>query len=321
MGLRAGIRVKSYLINDLLAKGGMGEVWRAWDSHNNCHVAVKSVAADLVDDAEFKTRFADELRRHGRLSHPHIVQVLDTFEWGSNVCCVMQLIEGESLASYLKRRGRLTVEESAAILRDVLDALDYAHRQGIVHRDIKPSNILLDRQHRAYLIDFGIALAIGEKRRTRAGVAVGTPEYMSPEQIVRPYSLDQRTDIYSLGCVLYEMLTGQPPFRGDRETGAESDMAVKTAHVKTPPVPPSRRVPGLPVATDRLVLWALEKKPNDRLPDCRVFACNLTLSNVIASSDVKPRGTGLWHNLIFLSIAVYVFAFGGFYLLLRYLGL
>lgn len=323
MGLQAGVQVRHYRIGSLIAKGGMGEVWQAWDFQRNRHVAIKAVAADLLDDPEFKTRFSDELSRHSRLCHPHIAQVLDTFEWGTEVCCVMQLIEGESLANYLDGRGRLSVEESVAIFRDVLDALDYAHRQGIVHRDIKPSNILLDRRHRAYLIDFGIALAIGEKRRTRAGVAVGTPVYMSPEQIVRPHSLDHRTDVYSLGCVLYEMVTGRPPFLADSDTGATTDMAIKKAHVRDQPVPPSLRVPGLPAALDRVILSALQKNRDDRLGDCREFARQLNAIGEMRSPSAKltPKVPWVYRNRwVILPFVVYIVTFGGFYVLLRYLG-
>ena len=175
-------QVRQYVIQDLIAEGGMGAVWRAWDSRRNAFVAIKVVSNDLLADPNFKTRFLDEVHRHARLNHPNIVPVLDAFEQEGQSYCVMQLIEGVSLGALLKTKveGRLEMGEARPIMSDILSALDYAHQHGIIHRDIKPSNVLLDREGRAYLIDFGIALAIGEQRRTRTGLAVGTPLYMSP---------------------------------------------------------------------------------------------------------------------------------------------
>src|SRR5215813_11991490 len=185
MSLRPGSQVKRYIINILLAKVGLVVVWHAWDLVQNEPVAIKAVANDLVNDPEFKIRIRDEAHRHQRLHHPNIVPVVDVFEAGGETCIVMKLIEGMSLDRLLESKvhARLEPREAIPIVRDILSALDYAHRQGVVHRDIKPTNVLLTRDRQALLIDFGIALAVGEKRRTRTGKAVGTPGYMSPEQI------------------------------------------------------------------------------------------------------------------------------------------
>src|SRR5262245_22871383 len=159
----------------------MGSVWRARDTRQNQPVAIKAVANDLIADPEFRIRIRDEARRHQRLHHPNIVPVPDVFVEGGAICIVMKLIEGKSLAKILEERPgrRLELNEAVGVVRDVLWALDYAHRHGIVHRDVKPSNVLVDDHGGVWLFDFGIAIAMGEQRRTRTGIIVGTVAYMS----------------------------------------------------------------------------------------------------------------------------------------------
>jgi len=152
-----------------------------------------------------------------------------------------------------------------------LTALDYAHRHGIVHRDVKPSNVLVDHHGWVWLFDFGIAIAMGEQRRTRTGVTVGTLSYMSPEQITHPKSIDHRSDVYSVGCLLYELVTGRPPFVKNQDGVGDTDFALQQAHVRQPPVRPSQREPGIPADLDEIVMRALAKAPDDRLPGCQEF--------------------------------------------------
>src|SRR5215510_1487969 len=288
MSLRPGSRVKRYIINSLIAKGGMGVVWHAWDLVQNEPVAIKAVANDLVNDPEFKIRIRDEAHRHQRLEHPNIVPILDVFEADGETCIAMKLIEGTSLDNFLESQvhNRLVTSAAIPIVRDILNALNYAHQQGIVHRDVKPSNVLLDQANQAMLIDFGIALAMGEERRTRTGQIVGTPAYMSPEQITKPRSLDHRSDVYSVGCVFYEMLAGRPPFvKGEDEVG-DTDFAIQHAHVTKRPINPKSRVPSIPSAVDELVMEALEKDPNKRLPGCQEFL--RLLEQVGKQSNGKP---------------------------------
>jgi eukaryotic-like serine/threonine-protein kinase len=170
-----------------------------------------------------------------------------------------------------------------AIIRDILEALDYAHQHGIVHRDVKPSNVLLDKNHRALLIDFGIALAMGEERRTRTGQIVGTPAYMSPEQITKPKSIDHRSDVYSVGCVFYEMLTGRPPFVKGQEGVGNTDFAIQHAHVTKRPLNPKSRMPSLPADVDDLVMAALAKDPEERIPGCQEFL------RLLAQIGTRPK--------------------------------
>jgi serine/threonine-protein kinase len=284
MSLQPGKQVKQYVMSGLIAKGGMGVVWRAWDGVRNEAVAIKAVANDLIADPEFKVRIQDEARRHQRLQHPNIVPVLDVFEAEGETCIVMQLIEGTSLDNVLESRSphHADLPEATAIIRDLLVALDYAHRHGIVHRDVKPSNVLLDKDHRALLIDFGIALAMGEERRTRTGQIVGTPAYMSPEQITKPKSIDHRSDVYSVGCVFYEMLSGRPPFVKGLEGVGDTDFAIQHAHVTQKPLNLRSRVPSLPPAVDAVVMAALEKDPEQRIPGCQEFL------RLLAEADTKP---------------------------------
>jgi eukaryotic-like serine/threonine-protein kinase len=273
MSLQPGKQVKQYTISGLIAKGGMGVVWQAWDGMRNEAVAIKAVANDLIADPEFKVRIQDEARRHQRLQHPNIVPVLDVFEAEGETCIVMQLIDGTSLDNVLESQSphHAEMHEAVAIIRDLLAALDYAHRHGIVHRDVKPSNVLLDKNHRALLIDFGIALAMGEERRTRTGQIVGTPAYMSPEQITKPKSIDHRSDVYSVGCVFYEMLSGRPPFVKGLDGVGDTDFAIQHAHVTKRPLNLRSRVPNIPPEVDDLVMAALEKDPEKRIPGCQEF--------------------------------------------------
>jgi serine/threonine protein kinase len=249
----------------------MGSVWRALDTRQNQRVAIKAVANDLIADPEFRTRIRDEARRHQRLQHPNIVPVPDVFAEGGIICIVMKLIEGSSVATILEQRRRLEVEEAIGIVKSVLTALDYAHRHGIVHRDVKPSNVLVDRQGWVWLFDFGIAIAMGEQRRTRTGVTVGTVSYMSPEQITHPRTIDHRSDVYSVGCLLYELLTGRPPFVKNQDGVGNTDFALQQAHVRQPPIHPSHREPSIPSDLDEIVMRALAKAPDDRLPGCQEF--------------------------------------------------
>lgn len=303
MSLQPDGQLSSYIIKDRIARGGMGDVWRAWDLKREEYVAIKAIADDFIADANFTIRFLDEARRHGKLQHPNIVPVLDVFQADGQNCLVMKLIDGISLADLLdgQPHHRLETAASISIVQDILRALNFAHRQGIIHRDVKPSNVLLDKDNRAHLIDFGIAVAIGEDRRTRTGQAVGTPLYMSPEQIVRPGSIDHRSDVYSVGCVFYEMLTGRPPFIADSETEGDTDFAIKSAHVNTKPTPPSERIPGIPGRVDRLVMLALEKKPEQRLPGCEEF---LRLSN-----EVEKRSASAGRRRVYMTLVIVGLAF------------
>ena len=200
-----------YKIERELGQGGMAKVFLAHDLKYERAVAVKVLRPDVAADVG-AARFLREIQIAARLQHPHILPLYDSDQADGLLYYVMPYIEGESLRQRLLRERQLPVPESLQIAREVADALSYAHSCNVVHRDIKPANILLDSGH-ALVADFGVARAVGGAQ-TSSGHVIGTPAYMSPEQVDGSEYLDGRSDIYSLGAVLFEMLTGEPPFRG-----------------------------------------------------------------------------------------------------------
>lgn len=309
MSLRRGSKLRQYVIEDLIAQGGMGSVWRARDTRQNQPVAIKAVANDLIADPEFKIRIHDEASRHQRLHHPNIVPVPDVFEAEGATCIVMKLIEGLSLATVLENRPnkRLDVAEGTRIIKDVLQALDYAHRHGIVHRDVKPSNVLVDHTGWVWLFDFGIAIAMGEQRRTRTGLTVGTPLYMSPEQITNPRNIDHRSDVYSVGCLFYELLTGRPPFVKHEDGVGDADFALQQAHVNKRPVNPRFRVATIPAKLDEIIMRALEKNPDDRIPGCGEFVRLLEqVGKPSSSGGADVRVNDNWARIVIMAFLAVV---------------
>jgi serine/threonine protein kinase/Flp pilus assembly protein TadD len=256
-----------YTIERELGRGGMAIVFLARDRRHDRLVALKTLRPELIP-ALGPERFLREIQIAARLQHPNILPLHDSGEAEGLLYYVMPYVEGESLRSRLEREGQLPIEDALQIGRQVADALAYAHSQGVVHRDIKPENILLSGEH-AVVADFGIARAIvaaGGERLTETGLAVGTAAYMSPEQAAADARLDGRSDIYALGCVVYEMLGGQPPFTGP------SAQAIVARHTLDP-VPPLRTLrKTVPFALDQTLLRALEKNPADRFRTASQFA-------------------------------------------------
>ena len=267
--MHAGQRIRHYVLEERIGAGGMGEVWRARHQGLRKPVAIKIIREHGSRGASFRERFDREAHAMSLLQHPHIVRVHEFFTYNSHAFLVMGFIEGGSLDSH----GQVPFGAALQISSEILDALNYAHQQGVIHRDVKPSNILLDRSGHAYMMDFGIALVAGAERitrLTRTGTAVGTPEYMSPEQITTPADIDHRTDVYSFGCVLYEMLCGQPPF-GSRDAGT-TEFELMQAHVKRAPLPLRQRNPQVDRHTDAVVMRALSKNRDDRFAGCGEMA-------------------------------------------------
>jgi serine/threonine-protein kinase len=235
-----------------LGSGGMATVYLAHDRKHDRRVAVKVLRPDLAAVIG-ATRFLAEIRTTANLQHPHILSLFDSGEVDGTVFYVMPFVDGETLRARLERERQLPIADAVRIAREVADALGAAHARGVVHRDIKPENILLQGGH-ALVADFGIALAAsrtGGMRMTETGMSLGTPTYMSPEQAMGERTLDARTDIYALGCVLYEMLAGEPPFTG------KQPHAVLMRTLTETPVPVTKHRDGLPpevgVALDRLL--------------------------------------------------------------------
>ena len=262
----------TYELEAEIGRGGMAAVYRARDLRLKRLVAIKVLPPDLAFREEVRTRFLREAQTAAQLNHPNIVPIFSVDERTGVVYFVMALVEGESLGGRLTRDRRPPVNDVTRTLREVADALGYAHARGIVHRDIKPDNILLDAATgRAMVTDFGIARAAeGDSRLTVTGIAVGTPTYMSPEQALGERDVDGRSDQYSLAVVAYQMLTGQPPF------AASNTPAMLLKHISEPPAPLSELrpdlAPGLIVAVER----ALSKKPADRWPNAYAFRDALT---------------------------------------------
>jgi serine/threonine protein kinase len=245
----------------------MGVVYRGVHEHLGRQVAIKALAPELTQQPEFKERFFSEAKTQARLQHPNIVGVYDLLEDNGEYFIVMELVAGEGLDGLLHARAGQSMDlmQAMAIFSQVLSALDYAHSEGVIHRDIKPSNVMITAGGRVKLTDFGIALLIGDKRLTASQSAIGTPTYMSPEQILRPRSVDHRIDLYSAAVVFYEMLAGKPPFDDETEYG------IKKLHVEAPPPDLSTLHPGLPPGVVQAVATALSKNPDDRFASAGLF--------------------------------------------------
>jgi eukaryotic-like serine/threonine-protein kinase len=252
-----------YELDGIVGRGGMAEVFRARDIRLDRIVGVKTLRDDLARDQTFQARFRREAQSAASLNHPSIVAVYDTGEdmVGSIPVpyIVMEFVDGRTLRDLLRDDRRLLPERAAEITDGVLRALDYSHRNGIVHRDIKPGNVMLTRAGDVKVMDFGIARAVSDSQMTMTQTAqvIGTAQYLSPEQ-ARGERVDARSDLYSTGCLLYELLTGRPPFTGD------SPVAIAYQHVKEDPVPPSQVDPEVPPWADAIVLKAMQKDPGDR---------------------------------------------------------
>lgn len=252
-----------YELDGVVGRGGMAEVYRGRDRRLERQVAVKALRADLARDPTFQERFRREGQSAASLNHPSIIAVYDTGEdtvAGSTVpYIVMEYVAGRTLRDMLRDDRQLLPERGLEILDGILRALEYSHTNGIVHRDIKPANVMITTSREVKVMDFGIARALHDASSTMTQTAqvVGTAQYLSPEQ-ARGERVDARTDIYSTGCVLYEVLTGRPPFTGD------SPVAIAYQHVREEPVPPSQVNPDVPEWADTLVLKAMTKDADSR---------------------------------------------------------
>lgn len=253
-----------------LGEGGMATIWRAVDEQLDREVAVKLLREQFGSDAGFAARFRQEARAAGSLSHPNIVPVYD---YGTDAdgaqFIVMQLVEGDNLAALLRERGHLETDDAVRIALGVASALEAAHRRGLVHRDVKPGNILLTDDGDVKVTDFGIARAVSEASMTVTGTTLGSVHYFSPEQ-ARGDEVTGASDVYALGIVLYEMLTGRRPFEGDSAAG------VALKRLNEDPPPPSTYRP-VPSGLSAIVMRALQREPSDRFPDAGSFAEALRL--------------------------------------------
>ncbi|HEY9064934.1 MAG TPA: protein kinase [Burkholderiaceae bacterium] len=261
-----GSRVGAYLITKRLGEGGVGAVFKAVDVMLKREVAIKVLRDELASDPHFLERFNQEARLHAQLSHPNVASVHAFLHEGDKQFLVMEYVAGISLDEFIRAGGPVPVERALSIFRRALDGIEHAHHNGIVHRDIKPANIMLADNGQVKVMDFGIARALdSQEHLTRLGQVAGTARAMSPEQI-RGAQADVRSDIYSLGIVLYTLLAGRAPFDG------ETDLALMRAQVEQAPPPLRGRVENLPPAVEGAVMRALEKDPSARFQTVGEFS-------------------------------------------------
>ena len=268
-----------YEVGELIGRGGMAEVHAAYDARLGRDVAVKILRSDLARDSTFLMRFRREAKSAASLNHPSIVAVFDSGEdvvfeaGGADIplpFIVMEFVQGRTLRDILHEEGPLEPMRAVRIMAQVLHALHYSHQHGIIHRDIKPANVMIDSADRAKVMDFGIARAIADTAATmtNTSIVVGTAQYLSPEQ-AQGRDVDARSDLYSAGCLLYELVTGRPPFVGD------SPVAIAYQHVGEPPQPPSVHAADVPANLDVVILHALAKDPDQRYQSGDEFAADL----------------------------------------------
>jgi serine/threonine-protein kinase len=277
----------TYELDREIGRGGMGIVYKARDRRLKRPVAIKVLPPELSFRSEIRTRFLREAETAAQLSHPNIVPIFSVDERDGMVYFVMAFVDGENLAVRLHQRGSMDADEVRRILLEVARALDYAHERGVVHRDIKPDNILIQHDGRVMVTDFGIARAVTEgsdARLTATGMAIGTPAYMSPEQSMGERQIDGRSDLYSLGVVGYQMLSGELPF------DAQSTPALLVKHLSERPTPVEERCPDVPRDLARAVMLCLEKDPAGRFPTAGALAVALETGEVPALPEpAAPR--------------------------------
>jgi serine/threonine-protein kinase len=305
-----------YRVLKRLGTGGMAEVWRAEDEVLGRNVALKLLGSRYAEDPEFRERFRREARAAAGLAHPNIVGIFDRAEWEGTPYIAMELVDGRTLKDLVIDKGPMPVNVAVDLTEQLLKALGYAHKRGIVHRDVKPQNVILDGEGQAKVADFGIARAVNSDM-TETGAIVGTVQYLSPEQ-AHGQPVDQRSDLYSAGVVLYELLTGRVPFDG------EAPVSIALKHVSERPVPPSQLRPGIPPAIESVVMRALEKDPAYRFQSAEEFITALenarraptrrVVHEAVPVAPPEEERSHWWLWLLGL-LAVAAIAFGLWYLL------
>ena len=256
--------IGNYKIEEKLGEGGMGAVYKGVDTMLDREVAIKALRPELASQNSVVERFRSEAVTLAKLNHANIATLYTMFRQGDELYMVLELVRGETLDNILQRRGALPAEEAVPVFSQVLDGIDHAHELGIVHRDIKPANMMLTEKGTLKVLDFGIARLLGSARMTRAGNIIGTLEYMAPEQ-VRGQETDGRSDIYALGMMLYEVLTGRLPFQ------TENEFELMKLQAEVIPQPPGEINPSIPPAVEAAIMKAIAKDPNERFQTAGEF--------------------------------------------------
>lgn len=281
---------RRYLIEHRVARGGMATVYQAMDQRLERPVAVKIMHPHLAEDEEFTRRFIQEARQAARLAHPNIVNVFDQGQEGAVTYIVMEYLPGITLRELLQDFGALTAAQTLDIVKAVLNGLDAAHTAGIVHRDLKPENVLLADDGRIKIADFGLARASTHNTATSQAL-LGTIAYLSPELIARGVS-DVRSDIYALGIMMFEMLTGQQPYQGDQA------VTIAYQHANDMVPPPSSKQPGVPARFDEIVLWCVGRSPDDRPPHARALLEHIVELEKELGSEALTQATQVLNETV-----------------------
>jgi serine/threonine-protein kinase len=264
MGFQVGDAIGDYQVIAVLGAGGMGKVYKVRNVISDRVEAMKVLLPDLVNEPELANRFLREIKVQASLDHPNIAKLHTALRAGNQLVMVMELVEGTTLEQLLGR-GPIPLTDGLRYISEALEALGYAHERGVIHRDIKPGNIMLTQEGVIKLMDFGIAKGAADRKLTMTGTTMGSLYYMSPEQVKGVKTLDPRSDLYSLGITLYEVVTGRRPFVGD------SDYAIMSGHLEKMPVPPIEMDPRLPAALNEIILRAIAKNPDERFQTAAAF--------------------------------------------------
>jgi len=272
--------VGNYKIEAKLGEGGMGAVYRGVDTMLDREVAIKALKPELASQTSIVDRFRSEAVTLAKLNHPNIAALYTMFRQGEELYMVLEFVRGETLDTILQKRGALSAEEAIPVFCQVLDGIDHAHELGIVHRDIKPANIMLTENGKLKVLDFGIARLLGSARMTRAGNIIGTLEYMAPEQ-VKGQETDARSDIYALGMMLYEVLTGKTPF------DTENEFELMKLQTESTPRSPRELNPNIPEAVETAIMRSIEKNPDNRFQTAGEFRENLLAAGFAASGAMR----------------------------------
>jgi hypothetical protein len=282
-----GTEIGNYKILEKVGEGGMGVVYKAVDINLDRTVAIKALNTELTGNPELEQRFRAEAKAQANLNHTNLATLYALLIEGGRPWMVMEFIEGETFEQMVQRRGPIPSQEAIPLFRQALLGIAYAHRMGVIHRDIKPSNMMLNKQGIVKVMDFGIAKVLGARGMTKTGTQLGTAFYMSPEQVLNR-GVDIRTDIYSLGVTLYELLTANVPFNGD------SDYQIMTDHVSAPPPLPTKFYPYIPQGLQNAVMKALEKTPDARFQTVEEFGTALDQPDTFGVIPIEvipaPRG-------------------------------